>query len=118
MGHKMKTLFAAVLVPFIFAGTCRAQDKKIRISVRANSNVSKAEIGKALDSHCPDVGITVDVEKADYLLEAINTGAGVARKPYKFSLFNHDGDYVFSTQTARVDSSVKGICTFIEKQKR
>jgi hypothetical protein len=113
----MKTPFAVVLVLFIFAGTCHAQDKRIRISITAKSNVSEAEIGKALNSHCPDVSITVDPEKADYLLEAIDTGAGPARKPYKFSLFNHGGDYVFSTQTARADNSVKDVCKFIEKQK-
>ena len=85
--------------------------------MRENSNVSKAEIGKALNSRCPDVAITVDPEKADYLLEAINTGAGPARKPYKFSLFNRAGDYVFSTETAHVDNSVKDVCRFIEKHK-
>ena len=117
MRFDVKTLSTATLVLFILAGTCKAQDKKIRISVRGKSNVSNAEIGKALDSHCPNVSITVDPEKADYLLEAVYTGAGPARKPYKFSVFNRDGDFVFSTQTARVDNSVKDVCAFIEKHK-
>lgn len=114
----MRLLFAVALLPFVFAGTCRAQDNHVRISVTEKSNVSKAEIGKALNSHCRDVVITVEPEKADYLLEAIDTGAGPARKPYKFSLFNRGGDYVFSTETARVDNSVKDVCAFVEKHKQ
>ncbi len=100
----------------VCAGTCLAQEHNVRISLTASSNVSQAGIGESLDSHCPEVTITLDPKKADYFLEAINTHAGRARKPYKFTLFNPDGDRVFSTQTGRLNSAVKDVCAFIKKK--
>ena len=93
----------------------QGQDHKVRISITASSNVSTSEIGKTLDTRCPDVTITVDPQKADYLLQAIYTGAGPARNPYKFTLFNRAGDRVFSTETARLSSATKDVCNFIRK---
>ena len=113
----MKTA-CVILLLLAFSSTGMAQTAQIRLSVTDNSNVSKAEIGKSLASHCSAVVITIDPNKADYELEAIYTGAGAARKPYKFSLFKPTGDYVFSTQTARLDNAVKDVCAFIGQHKR
>jgi hypothetical protein len=93
----------------------KGQDQKVRLSLTPSSNVPSSEIGKTLDTRCPDVLISVDPSKADYLLEAIYTGAGAARQPYKFTLFNSAGDRVFSTETARAASAVKDVCGFIRK---
>ncbi len=98
--------------------TGQEQNHKVRISIAGNSNVSAAGLGKSLDSHCAEVSLTLDAQKADYLLEAIYTGAGPARKPYKFTLFSHDGDRIFSTETARLDNAVKDVCAFIRKQEQ
>jgi hypothetical protein len=117
-GRRMRKLLAVVLLVLAYAGTCRAQDHKASIFLTDRSNVSQAEIGKSLDSHCPEVAITLDAKKPDYLLEAIDTHAGRARKPYKFTLFNPEGDRVFSTETARLNSAVKDVCGFIRKRKR
>jgi hypothetical protein len=90
---------------------------KIRIALTQRSNVSTSEVGKGLDRHCPDVIISDDPQKADYDLEAWDTGAGPGRKPYKFTLFK-DQDRVFSTETRGIAGAVKDVCTYIEKQKR
>lgn len=114
----MKTLsLLGALIILIATASSSAQERKTRISLTPNSNVSAAEIGKVFDTLRPDVIITADPQRGDYLLEAIYTGAGPARNPYKFTLFNHDGDRVFSTQTARLKSAVKDVCNFIRKQK-
>ncbi len=59
----------------------------------------------------------MEQERAEYLLEARNTGAGAARKPYKFTLFGPNGDRFFSTETSRLDSAVKDVCAYIQKHK-
>ena len=58
----------------------------------------------------------VDAQKASYLLEAIDTGAGKARKPYKFTFFYPDGDRTFSTERAGLDSALKDVCGYIRGQ--
>jgi hypothetical protein len=82
----MRKLTTFAVVFFLFAGTCQPQDRKIRIFLTGTdqtlgnrSNVSVAEIGKSLDKHCPEVVLTIEQQKADYLLEAKNTGAGAGR---------------------------------------
>ena len=95
----------AVFASCLLALTCHAQERKVRIfltgtdqTLGSNSNVSAAEIGRSLDKHCPEVVLTIEQSKAQYLLQARNTEAGAARKPYKFTLFGDDGDRVFSTE--------------------
>jgi hypothetical protein len=110
-----KRLGLAPLLTFL-AWAAQPQEQKLRICLTANSNVAAASIGKSLDKHCPEVVVSMDQQKANYLLEAIDTGAGKARKPYKFTLFSPDGDRAFSTETAGLDSAVKDVCTYIRKR--
>jgi hypothetical protein len=84
---KNLTLFAFLWCATTFLG----QEHKIRVSLTASSNVVSAAIQKEFDSRCPEVVITVDPSKANYSLEAINTGSGKLRNPYKFSLFDPTG---------------------------
>ena len=102
----------------VLAWPAQAQDHKLRVSLTGSSNVAAAPIGKSLDKHCSEVVITVDEAKANYLLEAIDTGAGKGRKPYKFTLFNPDGDRAFSTETAGLDNAVKDVCGFIRGREK
>jgi hypothetical protein len=58
-------LLAATLI--MCAGICQSQDHKIRIFLTGtdqtqgnSSNVSAAEVGKALDKHCPEVVLTIE----------------------------------------------------------
>lgn len=118
----MRRLRLLAMTFLICAGTCRSQDYKIRIFLTGTdqtlgngSNVSAAEVGKALDKHCPQVVLTIEQQKANYFLQAKNTGAGAARKPYKFTLFDATGDRVFSTETSGLDGAVKDTCAFIRK---
>jgi hypothetical protein len=119
---KRSSAFAISLL--LLTGAAYAQDRRIRIFLTGNdqtlgnsSNVSAAEIGKSLDKHCADVVLTIQQEKAEYLLQARDTGAGAARKPYKFTLFDQSGDRVFSTETSRLDSAVKDVCVYVRSIK-
>ena len=109
----MKTTVGLLFLALAVLSVAQAQGQKLRISLTASSNVAAAPIGKSLDKHCPEVVVSVDRLRANYLLEAIDAGAGKARKPYKFTLFSPDGDRAFSTETAGLDSAVKDVCGFI-----
>lgn len=88
-----------------------AQDK-IRIALTPRSNISASEVGKGFDRHCPNVLLTDDAQKANFTLEAWDTGAGAGRKPYKFTVFK-DGDRVYSTETRGVAGAVKDVCSYV-----
>jgi hypothetical protein len=106
---------SALAIAFLsLAATCRSQDHKTRIILTAESSVTTAEVGKSLDKHCPDVVLTIEQPKADFMLEAANKGG---RKPYKFTLFDHTGDRVFSTETTRLDNAVKDVCAYVQKRR-
>jgi hypothetical protein len=114
MGNvKLKPRLIALLLiaPCILAP---GEPKKTRISLTARSNVSTSEVGKELDRRCPEITITDDPQRADYELEAWDTGAGPGRKPYKFTLFKN-GDRMFSTETRGLAGAVKDVCGFLTR---
>jgi hypothetical protein len=88
------------------------QPSRVRITLTGRSNVSTSEVGKELDKHCPNVVITDDALRADYTLEAWDTGAGPGRKPYKFTLFKQ-GDRIYSTETRGIAGAVKDVCGYV-----
>jgi hypothetical protein len=100
-----------------------AASATVRISITGKSNISTAEIGKSFDSQCSEVVVALDVEKADYLLEAIDrgTGRGAGRgrstARYEVTLFNRGGDRVFSSETVYLGNAFKDVCSFIRKQR-
>jgi hypothetical protein len=106
-----------ILAAMLFSLPAVAQDGVTRIFISARSNVSAAELGREFDSHCPSVRISESQQRADFDLEAIDNGSGVARKPYKFALFNSDGDRVYSTETGQLTGAVKDICKYIQNNK-
>lgn len=103
----------AIILMFLCALPAQQLPSSVRVALISRSNVSSSEIGKTLDSHCPNVTITALSERADFMLEAIDTGAGAGRKPYKFTVFNANGDRVFSTETASIAGAVRGVCRFM-----
>jgi hypothetical protein len=110
----MRGTIALTIAFLALALPCAPQEHKIRVFL-ASDDVSSAEVGKSLDKHCPQVTLTIDQQRADYLLEAKNTGEGPARKPYKFTLFDRTSDRVFSTETARMDNAVKDVCAYLRR---
>ena len=126
----MKALVGVFLLALAVPSVAQAPatdsvSKKVRIFLTGtdqtlgnSSNISAAAVGKGLDKHCPEVILTIERQRADYFLQAVDTGAGKARKPYKFTLFGPDGDRAFSTETAGLDNAVKDVCGFIRARPR
>jgi hypothetical protein len=73
------------------------------------------ELAKAFVSTCPNLAVvTVDEEKADYLL-IVNHEAD--RKPLRHNksvLVNREGDVVWGDSTFKVDTAVKDACGFFQ----
>lgn len=93
----------------------RAQEKPIKIALTNTSIVSSADIVKDFGKRCPNVTVTLDPAKADFMLEAggdrVNQGNNIRR--YKFTLFDRDGNAVFNTATNLLGNAVKDVCSFL-----
>jgi hypothetical protein len=62
---------------------------------------------KNLSDQCPNVSITADSKKSDYMIEARWGGR------YQFTVFRHGGDAVYGTQTSFLHNAVKDVCHYI-----
>jgi len=113
-----KFFFAFALVIWLCTALA-AQANPTRIALTPNSTVPSADIVRNLGSDCPDVSLTTDATKADFTLEAmqeLNANGHPIR--FKFTLFNKDGDAIYSTATHRVANAVKDVCRAIQGQKK
>jgi hypothetical protein len=73
-----------------------------------------AEIIKTISESCPELTVTSDRSKADYVLVLDHEGGkGWVRRDNKVALFNKDGDLVFSGSTRSLGSAVEDACTAI-----
>ena len=108
----MRAVLFAFVLAISYCTTLTGQANPIRIALTTNSTVKSADMVKGLGSNCPDVSLTVDPAKADYTLEAVEDNH------FKFTVFNKDGDAVYSTTTHRLGSAVKDVCRFIKGQKK
>jgi len=74
------------------------------------------EIIKTFGEKCPQYTITMNKEKADYVVLLDHEGGkGYARKDNKVAVFYKDGDSIFSHSTRALGSSVKDACDAIIK---
>ena len=70
-----------------------------------------AEIIKTIGEQCKIAVVTMNKEKADYVLLLDHEGGkGGLRKDNKFALFNKDGDAVGSGSTRTLGNAVKDAC--------
>lgn len=100
-----------------------AQDAPKRIAITDRSDLPTADILKGLQKNRPNVAITNDVTKSDYTLEAIKKtkfAGGNEHDHFDLTLFDHDGNAIYSTSTRLVSNAVKDVCHAIngsEKKK-
>lgn len=111
----MKHIILAVAI--LAAGTAYGQEAKvIRIAPTPSSSVSVAELADSAQKKCVGVSITVNGDKADYLLEAAYKARGT-RGLREYTLLSTDGDVLFHTQTYGYDNAMKDVCKYLGRAK-
>lgn len=103
-------LLGAALVVLVGAAVVQADPKPLRIFLSPGSNVPRAEVMKNFSDKCPNVTITLDPKKSDFMV-----GARFApyRGRYEFTVTKKGGDMVYSTQTTLLHNAVKDVCHYI-----
>jgi hypothetical protein len=104
------TAFLAVIT-MLAPATLDAGPRQLKLLLAPNSTVPPAEILKHLGSHCPNVGITQDWKRSDFMLQAWGWSGS-----YHFTVFAHGGDAVYSTSTVMLGNAVKDVCKFVNAQ--
>jgi hypothetical protein len=101
------------LVPLTaFAKKQTVPAKPAKIVMSPASTVPAGDIMKYLHKKCPNVTITLDSTKSDYMLQARGWSGN-----YHFTLYRNGGDLVFGTTTIMLSNAVKDVCKFINTQK-
>ena len=112
---------AFLTATLVFAAFLSGQTTPIKIMLSQSSTVPAAFFVENFKKvGCPNVLITIDATKADYVLEAQNThfektSRGDKFEKSQYTLFGKDGTTVFSTQTSIDTNSVKNVCKYLTK---
>ncbi len=70
-----------------------------------------AEIIKTLNQRCPELTVTNNLAKANFVLTLDHEGGkGLLQHRNKIAVFNSDGDDIFSNSTRELGSAVKDAC--------
>jgi len=78
-----------------------------------------AEIIKTLQERCPEVIVTKNEKRADYVLLLQHEGGKIfLRKDNKFVLFDANGDAIASGSTRSLGNAVKDACSAIRQDWR
>jgi len=75
-----------------------------------------AEIIKTFQERCPEIPVTNEREKADYVVLLDHEGGkGLARKDNKVAVFGRDGVSIYAGSTRSLGNAVKDACAAIRK---
>lgn len=95
-----------------FAKREKVPAKPLKVLLSPASTVPAGDIMKYLNEKCPNVTITLDSTKSDYMLTARGWSG-----QYRFTLYRHGGDLVFGTHTVMLSNAVKDVCKYVNSQK-
>ena len=71
-----------------------------RVMLSPKSNLDTASVSEGFAKYCPNVVVTENEAKADYVLEAVNKTTysdGDSASHWHFTLMNKDGDVLMTT---------------------
>lgn len=75
-----------------------------------------AEIMKTFGERCPEATVTMNKDRADYVILLDHEGGkGIVLRDNKFALFNKDGDAIKSGSTRSLGNAVKDACDALLK---
>jgi hypothetical protein len=78
-----------------------------------------AEIIKTLNERCPQITVTNNLQRADFVLTLDHEGGkGALAHRNKIAVFNRDGDDIFSNSTRALGNAVKDACAAMLNSKK
>jgi hypothetical protein len=120
----IRKIIFAVLALLFFTSVISAQDTK-RVILSPKSTISTSEIAEGFEKACPNVLVTEDPAKADYVLEAaenVRFSNGDSMRQWHFTLLSKDGDVLFTTHPKvsfhKYEHHFKDTCEFINGKKK
>ena len=93
----------------IGAGPNRGHPVKLVLARR--STVPVVDVMKNLTDRCPNVTITTDPHRSDFMLYA-----GGWSGEYRFMVIAKGGDTIFATKTVLLSNAVKDVCRFLNSK--
>jgi len=119
---RIATIFLSLFL--LFASAPFAQQTQKRLFLSRKSNISTAQVAEGFSKYCPNVVLTQNEEKADYLLEAAETTTadeGTTHNTWHFTLMNKDGDVLMTTHpemhmlSNRFKHHFESVCKYLNK---
>jgi hypothetical protein len=127
----MRRLALLALAVFLVcvANTAQSQTPATkRVMLSPKSNLDTASVSEGFAKYCPNVVVTENEAKADYVLKAVNKTTysdGDSASHWHFTLMNKDGDVLMTTHPEQhFKDNVKGqrfkhhfvsVCQYINK---
>jgi hypothetical protein len=82
--------------------------KPLKIVLSRQSTVDPVEIMKHLSQKCPNVSLTTNPKRSDFMLHA-----GGWSGNYRFLVIAKGGDTLYATQTTLLSNAVKDVCRYL-----
>jgi hypothetical protein len=83
-------------------------------NITGGARPQTGEIIKTFGERCPEITVTINKDKADYIVLLDHEGGkGYARKDNKVAVFTKDGDSIFSGSTRSLGNAVKDACSAV-----
>ena len=117
---KKLILLAGIFTAFACAGffpsAAQAQEhgenlppgRALKLVLARQSTVPIVDIMKDVSQKCPNVTITTNPQRSDYMLFA-----GGWSGEYRFMVIGKGGDTLYATKTALLSNAVKDVCHFL-----
>ena len=110
----MKKLIAVLAIVLFAGATVAATDgpingRPLKLVIARQSNVPSVDIMKNLSEKCPNVTITTNPQRSDYMLLA-NWSPD---DRYRFEVIAKGGDSLYATKTVLLSNAVKDVCKFL-----
>jgi hypothetical protein len=87
-------------------------------ATRGGARPQTAEIMKTFKERCPELTVTIERSKADYVVLLDHEGAkGLVRKDNKIAVFDKEGDLLHSGSTRSLGNAVKEGCDAIRARR-
>lgn len=106
-----KILLSVFVVLFACALAAAPQPKPLKLVLSPASTVPSAELLKNLGDKCPNVSLTLDSKKSDFMLEAWGWSGH-----YRFTVYRKGGEAAYSTSTVMLSNAVKDVCHYVNSQ--